>query len=407
MAAFVDIAIEKVLKKLKIYKNVGGNMFSKIIIGAGLYGLYSALFCALRGEEILVLEHDSEPFKRATYINQARVHMGYHYPRSFSTAIKSAGYFERFNQDYGFCVHSKFKQIYATSSTFSWTNADQFSKFCKAASIRCEEVPAETYFQNGLCDGAFLTEEYTYDAQILKEYFLKKLEKLSNVKIIYNSFIEKIEQKEKDYVIFLKSGENYKAPFILNATYAATNQILKKVQNILLEPFKIKYELCEIILCDVNEKLKDIGITVMDGPFFSIMPFGKTGCHSLTSVTFTPHMTSYDTVPTFVCQKKNGNFCNTDQLGNCNDCKAKPESAWSYMSNLANKYLREELKFKYKKSLFSMKPILKASEIDDSRPTVIKVHTQNPTFVSVLSGKINTVYDLDEILMEENVQYDR
>ena len=24
---------------------------------------------------------------RATYINQARVHMGYHYPRSYSTAI--------------------------------------------------------------------------------------------------------------------------------------------------------------------------------------------------------------------------------------------------------------------------------------------------------------------------------
>ena len=29
---------------------------------------------------------------RATYINQARVHMGYHYPRSYSTAIKSAHY---------------------------------------------------------------------------------------------------------------------------------------------------------------------------------------------------------------------------------------------------------------------------------------------------------------------------
>ena len=45
-----------------------------------------------------------------------------------------------------------------------------------------------------------------------------------------------------------------------------------------------------------------------------------------------------------------------------------------------------------------MKPILKASEIDDSRPTVIKKFSDNPTFVSVLSGKINTVYDLDEVL---------
>lgn len=68
------------------------------------------------------------------------------------------------------------------------------------------------------------------------------------------------------------------------------------------------------------------------------------------------------------------------------------------MSNLAKKYLKEEYQFQYESSLFSMKPILKASEIDDSRPTVIKQFSNNPTFISVLSGKINTVFDLDEVL---------
>ena len=58
----------------------------------------------------MVLECDSGPFMRATYINQARVHMGYHYPRSFSTAIKSAHYFERFCKDYGFCNLVDFDQ---------------------------------------------------------------------------------------------------------------------------------------------------------------------------------------------------------------------------------------------------------------------------------------------------------
>ena len=137
----------------------------------------------------------------------------------------------------------------------------------------------------------------------------------------------------------------------------------------------------------------------MDGPFFSIMPFGKTGVHSLTSVTFTPHVTSYDKVPTFECQAKSKGFCTPQQLGNCNDCIAKPETAWNYMSGLAHKYMRDDLKFEYKESLFSMKPILKASEVDDSRPTVVKVHSSEPYMVSVLSGKINTVYDLDEFLI--------
>ena len=60
--------------------------------------------------------------------------------------------------------------------------------------------------------------------------------------------------------------------------------------------------------------------------------------------------------------------------------------------------MKPEYGFRYKESLFSMKPILKSSEIDDSRPTAIKVHSESPTFISVLSGKINTVYDLDEYL---------
>ena len=76
--------------------------WDKIILGAGLYGLYAAERCGKKGERVLVLERDPEPFARATYINQARVHMGYHYPRSISTALKSAHYFVRLHRDYAF-----------------------------------------------------------------------------------------------------------------------------------------------------------------------------------------------------------------------------------------------------------------------------------------------------------------
>ena len=80
---------------------------------------------------------------------------------------------------------------------------------------------------------------------------------------------------------------------------------------------------------------------------------------------------------------------------------AKPATAFPYMSQLARKYMLEEYGFTYERSLFSMKPILLSSEIDDSRPTVIRKFSDKPTFISVLSGKINTVYDLDEVLMDD------
>lgn len=369
--------------------------YDKIIIGAGLYGLYSALFCGKKNEKVLILECDSKPFKRATYINQARVHQGYHYPRSISTAMKSAGYFERFNKDFSFCINMEFEKIYATSSRYSWSDGKQFKDFCKAANIPCEELQPARFFKKGMCDGAFITREYTYDAAILKEYFIEKILNCNSVEMQFNIDVTNIERQENYYIVCLKNGKKYRTNFILNATYAGTNQILEMAG---FEKFDIKYELCEIVVCDVNEKLKPYGFTVMDGPFFSIMPFGKTGLHSLTSVTFTPHTTCYDKLPNFRCQAKSNSYCSAKKLGNCNDCVAKPATAFPYLSSLAKKYLRDEYGFFYRNSLFSMKPILMNSEIDDSRPTVIKIYSKNPTFVGVLSGKINTVYDLDEVL---------
>ena len=312
-------------------------MVDKLIIGAGLYGLYAALYCVRRGQRVAVIERDEAPFARATYVNQARVHMGYHYPRSLSTAMKSAGYFRRFVEDYSFCVLFDFQQVYATSSRFSWTDADEFVKFCRDAGIPCTPLPVERYFNEGSCDGAFLTKEYTYDAKILRDYFLEELGRYPGAEILCGRDIRRIVKKADCYEVYAFHGareERYEAPFLLNASYASVNQVLGKTEGIGRKYFDIKYELCEIILCRVNEALKDLGLTVMDGPFFSIMPFGRTGYHSLTSVTFTPHKTSHEQVPLFPCMKEGGS-CRDGWLGNCIVCANRPESAWKYMAALA------------------------------------------------------------------------
>ena len=367
-------------------------MYDKLIIGAGLYGLYAALFCGKRGERVVVLECESAAFERATYANQARVHMGYHYPRSISTAIKSRDYFEPFHRDYGFCIYDSFDKIYATSASFSWTSASQFKKFCRDADIPCDEISTEKYFKAGMCDGAFVTTEYAYDAQLLKAWILEEIQGFPNITLVYDANIADVAIDGTQYVLRMENGAVHRTDFVVNATYASVNQINALFGFPML---RIKYELCETILCQANDKLEGTGITVMDGPFFSIMPFGKTGYHSLTSVTFTPHTASFDAVPTFDCQTRSEGYCSPQFLGNCNSCAAKPNTAWEYMSHLAKKYLKDQFQFSYVRSLFSMKPILKTSEIDDSRPTAIRRHRENPHYVSVLSGKINTLYDLD------------
>lgn len=365
--------------------------YDYIIIGAGLYGLYTAVILADRGFKVCILEYESAPMQRASLVNQARLHKGYHYPRSYATAIKCASYFDRFKQDFSFAINNKFLKIYAIADSYSLTSGEQFKKFCRYTGIPCREINPEKYYKRNLVDGVFETEEYAFDAYLIRDYFQDIIKKKENIDIIYNVRLKKAVIDGNRYLLSEKSS-NFSAPGVINTTYAGINQILDLFG---FEKFKLKYELCEIILCDVSENIKNTGLTLMDGPFFSLMPFGLTGLHSLTSVTFTPHYTSYDTLPVFSCQQHCEN-CSPASLANCNLCKQAPSTAWDYMYALSRKFLASDIELHYKRSLFSIKPILQSSELDDSRPTVIKKFSENPDFISVLSGKINTIYDMED-----------
>ena len=102
--------------------------------------------------------------------------------------------------------------------------------------------------------------------------------KTKNVEIQYCARIDRITKTEKSFVIRLEDGTEYETSFVLNASYASVNQILQKLENVGTEKFKIKYELCEIILCKPTEKLKPIGLTVMDGPFFQSCRLDAQDC---------------------------------------------------------------------------------------------------------------------------------
>jgi len=364
-----------------------------LVIGAGIYGLYAASRLCKKNK-VIILEFDNEPFSRASYINQARVHNGYHYPRSYFTAKKSSNYFARFVKDFEFAINKKFTQIYAIAKKYSFTSAEHFEKFCNGTNILCKEIDLKEYFKTDEIEAAFETNEYAFDANEIKKYFLKIIDNHKRVNIFYNVRIKGVDKQCDKYIITLQNGDKFVTPNVLNATYASINQIINLFN---FDIFKIKYEICEIMLCSVSDNIKNIGITVMDGPFFSLMPFGLSDYHSLTSVTFTPHLTSYEDLPIFRCQLVNKN-CTANCLQNCNICPARPNSAWIYMNQLAKKFLDNSVRYNYRNSLFSIKPILMASEIDDSRPTLIRKFSDNPTFISILSGKINTIYDLDNFI---------
>ncbi|MCI5763058.1 MAG: FAD-dependent oxidoreductase, partial [Actinobacillus porcinus] len=64
---------------------------SAVIIGGGFYGVNIALYLSQYKniKDIVILEKEAQLLSRASYVNQARIHNGYHYPRSFTTAYRS------------------------------------------------------------------------------------------------------------------------------------------------------------------------------------------------------------------------------------------------------------------------------------------------------------------------------
>jgi hypothetical protein len=100
--------------------------YDTIIIGGGFYGLRIAQYLREKVglKKVLVIEKESQVMSRASYNNQARVHNGYHYPRSVLTAIRSRVNLPIFTNEYPEVVVKDFtkyslKYLLASSSVFS------------------------------------------------------------------------------------------------------------------------------------------------------------------------------------------------------------------------------------------------------------------------------------------------
>src|SRR6476620_12490726 len=84
-----------------------------------------------RGGRVLLVERESRLLGRASLRNQARVHNGYHYPRSILTSLRSRLNYARFLAEYGECVDRSFPHYYAVGRGMSKVTAAQFAEFCR------------------------------------------------------------------------------------------------------------------------------------------------------------------------------------------------------------------------------------------------------------------------------------
>jgi len=241
----------------------------------------------------------------------------------------------------------------------------------------------------------YLAEEHSFDPIMIAEYYKELIKREKNVILKMNSVVIQaeqlsdlwkvnIEEKEKDYKSWIK------AHTVINATYSGTNTI-NKLFNV--KKIKLMHEITEIAFIS-SPPLQNTGLTVMDGHFCSIMPYGLSNLLCLSSVVYTHHKVSYNDEPTFDCQDINKD-CQPGYISICNSCKDRPNSNQYKMISHMNLYIADNIDLNYVFSMYTIKSKLQASYIDDGRPTEISKLNNKPGYYCLFAGKINSIYEIE------------
>lgn len=361
-----------------------------VVVGGGLFGCWAALTLADRGTDVLLLEQGLGLLRYASAVNQARLHTGAHYPRSLLTAQRARSAYTVFRQEFPEAVRD-FKHIYGIASHSSKADVRGFESHLDRLDLDAEPVRVERWFHPASIAAAWEIEEPSFDVVVLRGLLQTRLRNHPKIDVRVGATVTDLALSDETVSLEV-NGEWLTADHIVLAAYAGINPLRQKLG---LPILPLKYELAEVILGRPNPRLQNIGFTVMDGPFWSMMPFGHGELSTLTSVGMTPVMTSLNQ-PSFPCQRQRTD-CSPLTLQECSKCPVRPVTLVRHQLQQMSRYLSVEDPFEFRESLMTVKTVLRTTEVDDARPTLVNNEPNHPV-TTVFSGKVTSIFELTEAL---------
>lgn len=348
------------------------NLVDVAVIGAGMFGAEIALRARSKGWKVHLFEAKNDILCGASANNQNRLHLGFHYPRDLETGRQSIRGFASFSEKYGECTESSFPNAYFVADDGSLTSPVEFLEFCKRLGakyvpIRPQDLPIDL---KGASTGV-LCHESVYDFGVLRNTVKENL-RTARIPVSLGTRVTDICKVGNHFRLQLDGGSSILANAVVNATYGDINRLTEQL-GIAVTERQFEYTVVPIIRVDIPK----VGVTIMDGPFVTLLPYGKSADFLLYSVEHTVVAREISTQmdPSWL-QPETGPFASMD----------KTELANRTLS-VAARYLPILEKAQVIGFLEGPRVVLARHESTDARPSIINDYENG--YHTVFAGKID------------------
>ena len=344
------------------------------IIGCGIFGSEIAMALSQSGFSVSIIESNEEILQGASGNNLNRVHIGFHYPRDLETAQQAFQCYDEFRKKYSACVSTNFLNSYLIANAGSLTSPDRFFQFCAELGaphkiIKSNELPL---LING-ADNGIICEESVYDFGAMRKLLLEKFAE-QQVNLISGNGVRNLSREAGAYSLTLSNGNMINADVVINASYANINRFSSQV-GIDLNEMQYEYTVIPIIEAEIPR----VGVTIMDGPFTSILPRGSSSEFLLYHVEHSVLAAEigYQLNPDWLVPEKRPFF------------EVNKQQYFSEIIELCGEFMPALKSAKLSGFLEGPRVVQSKKESSDARPSLLKF-SNDDTYISILSGKVDS-----------------